>query len=120
MNSLSSDLVRVAVAGDSALVAEFPQRIDLDINERAQSRAARLRHDWGEILRDVVVGYCTVTVYFNPRYVDARYIPKVDDIVETVARESRDGDLVVIMSNGGFDDIHQKLLTALDARGRRR
>ena len=29
---------------------------------------------------------------------------------------ARDGDLVVVMSNGGFDDIHQKLLTALEAR----
>jgi UDP-N-acetylmuramate: L-alanyl-gamma-D-glutamyl-meso-diaminopimelate ligase len=48
--------------------------------------------------------------------VDARYIPAVDDIVRTVARDSREGDLVVVMSNGGFDDIHQKLLTALDAR----
>lgn len=48
--------------------------------------------------------------------VDARYIPQVDAIVATVARESRDGDLVVIMSNGGFDDIHQKLLTALAER----
>jgi UDP-N-acetylmuramate: L-alanyl-gamma-D-glutamyl-meso-diaminopimelate ligase len=45
--------------------------------------------------------------------IDARYIPKVHDIVRAVARESRDGDLVVVMSNGGFDDIHQKLLTAL-------
>jgi UDP-N-acetylmuramate: L-alanyl-gamma-D-glutamyl-meso-diaminopimelate ligase len=44
---------------------------------------------------------------------DARYIPKVDDIVTTVGREANDGDLVVVMSNGGFDDIHQKLLTAL-------
>jgi UDP-N-acetylmuramate: L-alanyl-gamma-D-glutamyl-meso-diaminopimelate ligase len=51
--------------------------------------------------------------------VDARYIPQVDDIVSAVARESREGDLVVIMSNGGFDDIHQKLLTALEARARR-
>ena len=51
--------------------------------------------------------------------VDARYIPQVDDIVATVAKESRDGDLVVIMSNGGFDDIHQKLLTALAARPHR-
>jgi UDP-N-acetylmuramate: L-alanyl-gamma-D-glutamyl-meso-diaminopimelate ligase len=51
--------------------------------------------------------------------VDARYIPKVDDIVKTVARETRNGDLVVIMSNGGFDDIHQKLLTALEERERR-
>ena len=48
--------------------------------------------------------------------VDARYIPAVDDIVRTVARDSRDGDLVVVMSNGGFDDIHQKLLSALEER----
>jgi UDP-N-acetylmuramate: L-alanyl-gamma-D-glutamyl-meso-diaminopimelate ligase len=47
---------------------------------------------------------------------DARHIPKVDDIVAAVAREARPGDLVVVMSNGGFDDIHQKLLTALEAR----
>jgi UDP-N-acetylmuramate: L-alanyl-gamma-D-glutamyl-meso-diaminopimelate ligase len=47
---------------------------------------------------------------------DARHIPKVDDIVATVAREARAGDLVVVMSNGGFDDIHRKLLTALEAR----
>jgi UDP-N-acetylmuramate: L-alanyl-gamma-D-glutamyl-meso-diaminopimelate ligase len=46
--------------------------------------------------------------------VDARYIPRTADIVKTVARESREGDLVVIMSNGGFDDIHQKLLSALE------
>src|SRR5688500_4311914 len=51
--------------------------------------------------------------------VDARYIPQVDDIVAAVARESRDGDLVVIMSNGGFENIHQKLLTALSARPHR-
>lgn len=47
---------------------------------------------------------------------DARFIPAVDDIVATVAREAGRGDLVVVMSNGGFYDIHQKLLTALEAR----
>ena len=46
----------------------------------------------------------------------ARYIPAVDDIVATVAREKRNGDLVVIMSNGGFGGIHQKLVDALSAR----
>jgi UDP-N-acetylmuramate: L-alanyl-gamma-D-glutamyl-meso-diaminopimelate ligase len=50
---------------------------------------------------------------------DARYIPQVDDIVSTVAKEAKDGDLVVVMSNGGFGNIHQKLLTALEARGGR-
>ena len=43
----------------------------------------------------------------------ARYIPAVPDIVETIAREAQPGDLVVIMSNGGFDGIHDKLVTAL-------
>jgi UDP-N-acetylmuramate: L-alanyl-gamma-D-glutamyl-meso-diaminopimelate ligase len=48
---------------------------------------------------------------------DARYIPKVDDIVTTVAKEARAGDLVIVMSNGGFEGIHDKLLGALAARG---
>jgi UDP-N-acetylmuramate: L-alanyl-gamma-D-glutamyl-meso-diaminopimelate ligase len=46
--------------------------------------------------------------------IDARFIPKTDDIVATLKREARSGDLVVIMSNGGFDDIHRKLLSALE------
>ena len=50
---------------------------------------------------------------------DARFIPQVDDIVSTVVKEARAGDLVVVMSNGGFDDIHHKLLTGLEARPRR-
>jgi UDP-N-acetylmuramate: L-alanyl-gamma-D-glutamyl-meso-diaminopimelate ligase len=48
--------------------------------------------------------------------VDARYIPKTDDIVSEVAHDSRDGDIVLVMSNGGFDDIHRKLLAALEQR----
>jgi UDP-N-acetylmuramate: L-alanyl-gamma-D-glutamyl-meso-diaminopimelate ligase len=48
--------------------------------------------------------------------VDARYIPDTDEIVRTVANDARDGDLVIVMSNGGFDNIHQKLLSALEAR----
>ncbi len=48
--------------------------------------------------------------------VNARYIPATEDIVRTVAKEGRDGDLVIVMSNGGFDNIHQRLLDALAAR----
>jgi len=39
-----------------------------------------------------------------------------EEIVQTIARERRKGDLVVIMSNGGFGGIHAKLLDALDRR----
>ena len=45
--------------------------------------------------------------------VHARELPDVTAIVETIAREARSGDLVIIMSNGGFDGIHDRLLTAL-------
>jgi UDP-N-acetylmuramate: L-alanyl-gamma-D-glutamyl-meso-diaminopimelate ligase len=47
---------------------------------------------------------------------DARFIPKTDDIVTAVAKDARPGDLIVVMSNGGFDDIHRKLLAALERR----
>ena len=43
----------------------------------------------------------------------AREAASIDDIVDTVARERRPGDLVVVMSNGGFGGIHRKLLQAL-------
>jgi UDP-N-acetylmuramate: L-alanyl-gamma-D-glutamyl-meso-diaminopimelate ligase len=43
----------------------------------------------------------------------ARESESIDDIVSTVVREHRFGDLVVLMSNGGFGGIHQTLLRAL-------
>jgi UDP-N-acetylmuramate: L-alanyl-gamma-D-glutamyl-meso-diaminopimelate ligase len=46
----------------------------------------------------------------------ARFVPDVDGIVELLARELRDGDIVVVMSNGGFGGIHAKLLAALGHR----
>jgi UDP-N-acetylmuramate: L-alanyl-gamma-D-glutamyl-meso-diaminopimelate ligase len=45
--------------------------------------------------------------------VHARHLPDVDTIVREVSTEARDGDRIVIMSNGGFGGIHRKLLTAL-------
>jgi len=43
----------------------------------------------------------------------ARHLPDVDSIVEHVAAGARPGDLIVVMSNGGFGGIHGKLLAAL-------
>ena len=43
----------------------------------------------------------------------AREIGDIEGIVSTVAAEHQEGDLVVVMSNGGFGGIHQKLLKAL-------
>ena len=47
------------------------------------------------------------------RGLSAREADSIDDIVAGIAKEHRPGDLVVLMSNGGFGGIHQKLLRAL-------
>jgi UDP-N-acetylmuramate: L-alanyl-gamma-D-glutamyl-meso-diaminopimelate ligase len=47
--------------------------------------------------------------------IHARTLPAVDAIVGAIAAEAGEGDLVLIMSNGGFGGIHQKLLSALEA-----
>ncbi len=43
----------------------------------------------------------------------AQVYAKVDDIVSDVAKGAQKGDLVMIMSNGGFDGIYTKLMKAL-------
>jgi UDP-N-acetylmuramate: L-alanyl-gamma-D-glutamyl-meso-diaminopimelate ligase len=48
----------------------------------------------------------------------ARYATSLDEIVTAIAKERKEGDLVVFMSNGGFGGIHQKTLEALTARTR--
>ena len=56
----------------------------------------------GQLVRDL-----------NGRGLHAREAESIDDIVAGIAKEHRPGDLVVLMSNGGFGGIHQKLLRAL-------
>jgi UDP-N-acetylmuramate: L-alanyl-gamma-D-glutamyl-meso-diaminopimelate ligase len=46
----------------------------------------------------------------------AHFVPTTQGIVEQVKVEARKGDLIVVMSNGGFENIHDRLLTALKER----
>ena len=43
----------------------------------------------------------------------AHSLPDADSIVAHLAPELRDGDVIAVMSNGGFDGIHEKLLNTL-------
>lgn len=43
----------------------------------------------------------------------AKVIGSLEDIIQTVLTEAGEGDAVVIMSNGGFGGLHQKLINAL-------
>src|SRR5690242_18567242 len=56
---------RIVPAGDSAWLVEWPARIEPAISARAVLFADRVR-DLDPAVRDVVVGYCTATVYFDP------------------------------------------------------
>jgi len=51
--------------------------------------------------------------------VPAQVFQSTDDIIEKICAESAAGDHVVIMSNGGFEGVHQRLLAALagDSKG---
>ena len=43
----------------------------------------------------------------------AWYFESVDEIVSHVASEAKPGDVVAVLSNGGFDGIHDKILAAI-------
>jgi UDP-N-acetylmuramate: L-alanyl-gamma-D-glutamyl-meso-diaminopimelate ligase len=47
----------------------------------------------------------------------ARIVPTVDGIVQLVAHELRSGDVVAILSNGGFGGIYEKLPERLKSLG---
>jgi UDP-N-acetylmuramate: L-alanyl-gamma-D-glutamyl-meso-diaminopimelate ligase len=43
----------------------------------------------------------------------AYFFPDTDAIIEFIIHHAEPSDLVLIMSNGGFDNIHQRLLDSL-------
>ena len=63
--------VRIVPAGDAALLVEFPARIDPLINRLAVALARTIKERHIAAVRDVVVGYASVTVYFDPRLASA-------------------------------------------------
>jgi UDP-N-acetylmuramate: L-alanyl-gamma-D-glutamyl-meso-diaminopimelate ligase len=46
----------------------------------------------------------------------AWFYETTDAIIAHLCREARAGDVILMMSNGGFDNIHQRVLTALQQR----
>jgi inhibitor of KinA len=57
-------------AGDAALLVEFPQRIDPVVSGRAVALSRAIQDRCAGRIRDVVVGYASVTVYFDPLRTD--------------------------------------------------
>jgi UDP-N-acetylmuramate: L-alanyl-gamma-D-glutamyl-meso-diaminopimelate ligase len=57
-----------------------------------------------------------VVTALTARGTPASLLADADAIVEAIAPELRDGDVVAILSNGGFGDIYRKLPAAIAAR----
>ena len=45
----------------------------------------------------------------------ANIVQQLDDIVTRIQSQAASGDVIVIMSNGGFGGLHQKIIAALRA-----
>jgi len=88
----------VVAAGDGALVLRCSERIDPDVNAWCVAVASALEQDLGTAQRDVVIGYCTVTVYFDPVLVDSVW---VEDRIHAVAMDVR----IEEQSEGGIVDV---------------
>ena len=63
--------------------------------------------EWG--LREVIENANIA----NPNMGNQQVLSSVDAIIEHISTHAKAGDAIVIMSNGGFEGIHQRLLTAL-------
>lgn len=44
---------------------------------------------------------------------DAHYFSETDSIIDFIVKQANRGDIILIMSNGGFDNIHERLLKRL-------
>ena len=68
--------VQIAAAGDAALLVSLPQVIDVHINAWCVAFAQEITDRYGAAVRDAVVGYASVTVYFDPLLVDPEWLER--------------------------------------------
>jgi len=84
-------------AGDLILIPEPPLMDSIPVDERFSSR--RLVSD------------------LKARGLKAAYFETTDRLLEALIKEARSGDVVLMMSNGGFDHLNHRLVKALQQQG---
>lgn len=89
---------RIVAAGDSALLIDLPPVIDPVTSGRVLALAAALERRHAAVVRDLVVGYCSLTVYFNSSVVDAEWL-------ESVVRAAADEIVDVPGTSGAMLDV---------------
>jgi UDP-N-acetylmuramate: L-alanyl-gamma-D-glutamyl-meso-diaminopimelate ligase len=49
----------------------------------------------------------------NKQHIDAQVLKTTNEIIQSLKKQTQHGDIVLILSNGGFENIHQRLLNTL-------
>jgi UDP-N-acetylmuramate: L-alanyl-gamma-D-glutamyl-meso-diaminopimelate ligase len=73
-------------------------------------------HRAGQLNEELRLDPETVATTIHALGKDARVLPSADDIADLLVSESNPGDLLLIMSNGSFDGLCDKLLKKLAAK----
>ena len=55
----------------------------------------------------------TLVAALRRQEIDAHYFSDTEGILDFLSRKSRAGDIIAVLSNGGFDNIHERLLERL-------
>lgn len=83
-------------AGDSAIHVRLPERIDPAQNAWCVALGRAIERTLGRSVRDVVVGYRSLTAYFDPLFIDAVWLEgRIREIAATIDDvEEREGALI--------------------------
>ena len=93
-NVFQNQLVDALRAADAVILPTIPNLEKIPENERL---------DVDRLLGDLRSSGC-----------DTSYLSSVAEIVEHVGEHSAEGDVIAVLSNGGFENIHQRLLDRLE------
>ena len=95
-NVFQQDYIQALQGADYVILSDIHRKEALPPSERLSPEAIV------EALRDRVAG--------------AAFYADTSGIIDQLSRDTRPGDVVIVMSNGGFDNIHERLLAALAQR----
>jgi KipI family sensor histidine kinase inhibitor len=82
--------VIIRSSGDTMLLVEWEQVVDPVVNQRAIALASRLQARVGHLVRDIVPGYCSLGVHFDPLLTD---IVALERAIDEEARQVRDDEV---------------------------
>ncbi|MGA0845146.1 MAG: glutamate ligase domain-containing protein, partial [Luteolibacter sp.] len=92
-----SELAESLALADRAVVAAIPDLHKIPAHDRL---------NLGRLIEEI-----------NERGGSAVHLPDLDELLAHVVGEARSGDVVAVLSNGGFGGVHEKLLVALRGAG---